>query len=107
MLDRSYGGGTYSAEDFAKNADDFANKCWMEHGYEVAGYYPALVVRGNDQLRMNDLKNTFANRLADTPVKVTEGVEITEGVKMLGTWSESRNYSTVPSFDSDLNDNLK
>lgn len=107
VLDRSYGGGTYSAEDFAKNADDFANKCWMEHGYEVAGYYPALVVRGNDQLRMNDLKNTFANRLADTPVKVTEGVEITEGVKMLGTWSESRNYSTVPSFDSDLNDNLK
>lgn len=56
---------------------------------------------------MNDLKNTFANRLADTPVKVAEGVEITEGVKMQGTWSESRNYSTIPSFDSDLNDNLK
>lgn len=107
VLDRSYGNGTYSAEDFAKNAEDFANKCWMEHGYEVAGYYPALVVRGNDQLRMNDLKNTFANRLADTPVKVAEGVEITEGVKMQGTWSESRNYSTIPSFDSDLNDNLK
>lgn len=107
ILDRSYGEDKYKATDFANNAEEFANKCLKEHGYEVAGYYPALVVRANDQLRMDDLKNTFANRLADTPVNVAEGVSISEGVKMTGTWNDKRNYSTIPSFDSDLNENLK
>lgn len=107
VLDRSYGADVYSADDYAGNAADFADKCLMEHGYEVAGYYPALVVRGNDQLRMDDLKNTFAERLADTPIQVAEGVELTESVKMSGSWNDSRNYATIPAFDSDLNNNLK
>lgn len=107
ILDRSYGTSAYSADELASNPEAFADRCLKEHGYEVAGYYPALVVRANDQLRMNDLKNTFAQRLANAPVEVAQGVSIAEGVKMTGNWSDHRNYATVPSFDSDLNGNIK
>lgn len=107
ILDRSYGKDKFQAASFASNAETFANKCLQEHGYEVAGYYPALVVRANDQLRMDDLKKTFEDRLTNTPVEVASGVSIAEGVKMTGTWNDSRNYSTIPSFDSDLNGSLK
>lgn len=107
VLDRAYGAGVDDANNYASDPTTFANKCWKEHGYEVAGYYPALVVRANDQLRMDDLKNTFATRQANTPIEVAEGISLKEGVEMSGNWDESRNYATIPSFDADLNENLK
>lgn len=107
VLDRAYGKGVDKAENYANNPTTFADKCLKEHGYEVTGYYVALVVRANDQLRMNDLKNTFASRQANTPVEVAPGVSLTEGVEVTGSWNDSRNYATIPSFDADLNENLK
>lgn len=107
VLDRAYGAGVDDANNYASDPTTFANKCWKEHGYEVAGYYPALVVRANDQLRMDDLKNAFATRQANTPIEVAEGISLKEGVEMSGNWDESRNYATIPSFDADLNENLK
>lgn len=107
VLDRAYGEGMDKAENYANDPTTFANKCLKEHGYEVTGYYVALVVRANDQLRMDDLKNTFASRQANTPVEVAPGVSLTEGVEVKGSWDDSRNYATIPSFDADLNGNLK
>lgn len=107
VLDRAYGAEVDDANNYASDPTTFANKCWKEHGYEVAGYYPALVVRANDQLRMDDLKNAFATRQANTPIEVAEGISLKEGVEMSGNWDESRNYATIPSFDADLNENLK
>ena len=107
VLDRADGKGVDKVENYANNPTTFADKCLKEHGYEVTGYYVALVVRANDQLRMNDLKNTFASRQANTPVEVAPGVSLTEGVEVTGSWNDSRNYATIPSFDADLNENLK
>lgn len=107
VLDRAYGEGMDKAENYANDPTTFANKCLKEHGYEVTGYYVALVVRANDQLRMDDFKNTFASRQANTPVEVAPGVSLTEGVEVKGSWDDSRNYATIPSFDADLNGNLK
>ena len=56
---------------------------------------------------MNDLKNTFASRQANVPVEVASGIALTEGVEVTGSWDDSRNYATIPSFDADLNENLK
>lgn len=56
---------------------------------------------------MDDLKNTFTARQTNTPIEVAEGISLKEGVEMSGTWDESRNYATIPSFDADLNENLK
>ena len=43
----------------AMNAEQLAKACWDEHGWEVAGHWLSLVTRRADQLRMDDLKNTF------------------------------------------------
>lgn len=106
VLDRAYGKDKDDAQKYA-DPTAFANKCLREHGYEVAGYYPALVARSNDQLRMDDLKNSFIQRQSNTPVEVEKGIFIAEGVQVTGAWSDERNYAAIPLFDSDLNDNLK
>lgn len=106
ILDRSYGAGVQSAEELASNPTDFADKCLLEHGYEIAGYYPALVTRSSDLLRINGLKDVFADRVTNSPVEVAPGVSMTEGVTVSGSWNDSMNYSVIPSFDSDLNGNL-
>lgn len=41
------------------SADDLAEAAYKEHGWEVAGYWVALVTRRADQFRMNRLKDTF------------------------------------------------
>lgn len=107
ILDRAYGAGEQSAETYASSADDFAEKCFLEHGYEVAGYFPALVSRANDLLRMNRLKDVFEMRKQNAAVEVATGVSIKEPVEVTGSWNDQRNYATIPSFDSDLNENLK
>lgn len=107
ILDRAYGAGKQSAETFASSADDFAEKCFQEHGYEVAGYFPALVSRANDLLRMNKLKDVFEMRKQNVAIDVAEGVSMKEPVEVTGSWNDQRNYATIPSFDSDLNENLK
>lgn len=91
----------------AMNADQLAQACYEEHGWEVAGYYPALVTRRADQLRMNDLKNTFARRVANAPITVAPGFSAQEDVAVKGTWSDAMNYIPYPIGDAEKNPNLK
>ena len=107
ILDRAYGAGKQNAETYASSANDFAEKCFIEHGYEVAGYFPALVSRANDLLRMNRLKDVFEMRKQNAAIEVATSISMKEPVEVSGEWNDQRNYATIPSFDSDLNENLK
>lgn len=94
------------------SGDDFATAALKEHGWEVAGYWVAMVTRRADQLRMNTLKDNFAVRLANQPVVVAtvNGKELTatESVTMVdNTWNDSMNYGPYPASDAALNPNLK
>ncbi|MGP1421402.1 MAG: RagB/SusD family nutrient uptake outer membrane protein [Tannerella sp.] len=86
----------------------FADAALAEHGWEVAGYHPALVTRRADQLRMNTLKETFAERVANTPVEIIPGVAVQEKIPITdATWTDNRNYMPYPAWDASLNPNLK
>ena len=90
------------------SADQLANAAYQEHGWEVAGYWVALVTRRADQFRMNELKNTFAERAANAPVEIVPGVTATEGVELTNkTWNDDLMYLPYPDTDSQKNPNLK
>ena len=92
----------------AMNADQLAKAAYEEHGWEVAGYWLSMVTRRADQLRMNTLKDTFAERVADEAVEVANGVFLKEGVKFTKTtWSDDYIYLPYPSKDASQNPNLK
>lgn len=90
---------------------DFADAVAMEHGWEIAGNWCALVTRRADQLRLNTLKNAFELRKANAaivvgeqdgkPITAKEEIEITEG------WNDNMIYAPYPASDSALNPNLK
>lgn len=103
VVDRAYGAGKVNVEALAADPQKFAEKCWMEHGYEVAGYIPAFVTRANDQLRMDRLKDNLAARIANKPV-VVGGKSLTEPVAVVEqAWNDSRNYGVVPNKDAVIN----
>ena len=54
------------------SADALAEAAYKEHGWEVAGYWVALVTRRADQFRMNRLKGTFEERAENTAVEIAE-----------------------------------
>lgn len=91
----------------AMTPEQLAKACWDEHGWEVAGHWLSLVTRRADQLRMDDLKNTFARRVANAPIEVAPGFKAAEAVSVNGTWSPAMNYIPYPLGDSEKNDNLK
>lgn len=91
----------------AMNADQLAQACYEEHGWEVAGYWVALVTRRADQFRMNDLKNTFARRVTNAPITVAPGFTATESVPVKGTWNDDMNYIPYPQSEVEKNANLK
>ncbi len=91
----------------AMNAEQLAKACWDEHGWEVAGHWLSLVTRRADQLRMDDLKNTFARRVANAPIEVAPGFTATEAVAVSGTWTPDMNYVPYPLGDSEKNGKLK
>lgn len=91
----------------AMTAEQLAQACYEEHGWEVAGYWVALVTRRADQFRMNDLKNTFARRVANAPITVAPGFTATEAVPVKGTWNDDMNYIPYPQSEVEKNPNLK
>ena len=92
----------------AMTADQLAKAAYDEHGWEVCGYFLAMVNRRCDQLRMNTLKDTFAERLTNAPVTVAPGVTLTEGVKIdKDGWNDNRNYLAYPSEEVQRNPSLK
>ena len=89
------------------SADDLAKAAYKEHGWEVAGYWVALVTRRADQFRMNRLKDTFKERAENTAVEVTDGILVKESVEYTNrTWSDNLMYLPYPDMDSQKNPNL-
>ena len=92
----------------AMTPEQMAEAAYDEHGWEVAGYWVALVTRRQDQFRMNRLKYTFEERAKDEPVEVAPGVKLQEGVKYTNkTWNDDLMYLPYPSSDALMNPNLK
>lgn len=91
----------------SSNPKSFADLAYKEHGYEIAGYFPALVTRASDMLRMDLFKTYFEERKSNIPVEVSSGIFLKEGVAMSGVWTDSRNYIPYPSHDTLIDDNLK
>ncbi len=93
--------------DAGMGGQEFADAVVAEHGWEVAGYWTALVTRRADQMRMELLEAAFSERATNAPVEVAPGVMVTESVPLPNkTWSEKLIYAPYPATDASLNPNL-
>ena len=91
------------------SADAFINLAVQEHGWEVAGYWVALVTRRDDMMRLEMLEDFFNSRKQNTPIEVAPGITRQENVVIDAgqTWNgESSIYLPYPSSDSGMNPNL-
>lgn len=94
-------------------ADQLAEACYIEHGWEVAGQWTQMVTRRADELRMNELKKNFDYRVANKPVVVAveNGKEYTakESVPVVkSTWvGDESIYCPYPTTEVEKNPNLK
>lgn len=93
------------------SGEAFADSVVKEHGWEVAGYWVALVTRRADQLRTNTLKNTFAVRATNSPIIVAtmngKDITATETITPTATgWTNDLIYAPYPAGDVALNPNL-
>lgn len=94
-------------------ADQLAEACYIEHGWEVAGQWTQMVTRRADELRMNELKKNFDYRVANKPVVVAveNGKEYTakESVPVVkSTWAGDESiYCPYPTTEVENNPNLK
>lgn len=94
-------------------ADQLAEACYIEHGWEVAGQWTQMVTRRADEFRMNELKKNFDYRVANKPVVVAveNGKEYTakESVPVVkSTWAGDESiYCPYPTTEVEKNPNLK
>ena len=94
-------------------ADQLAEACYIEHGWEVAGQWTQMVTRRADEFRMNELKKNFDYRVANKPVVVAveNGKEYTakESVPVVkSTWAGDESiYWPYPTTEVEKNPNLK
>ena len=94
-------------------ADQLAEACYIEHGWEVAGQWTQMVTRRADEFRMNELKKNFDYRVANKPVVVAveNGKEYTakESVPVVkATWAGDESiYCPYPTTEVEKNPNLK
>ena len=95
-------------------ADQLAEACYIEHGWEVAGQWTQMVTRRADELRMNELKKNFDYRVANKPIVVhtdADGKEYTakESVPVVkSTWAGDESiYCPYPTTEGEKNPNLK
>lgn len=94
-------------------ADQLAEACYIEHGWEVAGQWTQMVTRRADEFRMNELKKNFDYRVANKPVVVAveNGKEYTakESVPVVkSTWAGDESiYCPYPTTEIEKNPNLK
>lgn len=113
----------------AMSADQLAEAAYEEHGWEVAGYWVALVPRRSDQFRMNRLKDAFeyragaqedliipAGTLTHSVDKdgnpftytLTNDLKLKESVSVVGSWDgDNTIYLPYPDTDAEKNPNLK
>lgn len=94
-------------------AEQLAEACYIEHGWEVAGQWTQMVTRRADEFRMNELKKNFDYRVANKPVVVAveNGKEYTakESVPVVkSTWAGDESiYLPYPTTEVEKNPNLK
>lgn len=94
-------------------ADQLAEACYIEHGWEVAGQWTQMVTRRADEFRMNELKKNFDYRVANKPVVVAveNGKEYIakESVPVVkSTWAGDESiYCPYPTTEVEKNPNLK
>lgn len=96
--------------DAGMSGEAFAEACVAEHGWEVAGYWPGLITRRDDLMRLNRLEQHFNERKANAPIEVAPGIMVTEGVEIPAnvTWQGEKSiYLPYPALDANLNKNLK
>lgn len=95
------------------SADQLAQACYEEHGWEIACNWVSLVTRRQDQFRMNTLKDNFERRKTNAPVTFTGADGKTYSVKEVieviagDSWVDDMNYLPYPTNDSAKNPNLK
>lgn len=90
----------------AMSANELAEAAYMEHGWEVAGYWVAMVTRRSDEFRMNRLKENFEYRKANKPLEVAIGFTAQESVLVTGSWSDNLIYMPYPDTEVEKNGNL-
>ena len=94
-------------------ADQLAEACYIEHGWEVAGQWTQMVTRRADEFRMNELKKNFDYRVANKPIVVASenGKDYTakESVAVVKTtWAGDESiYCPYPTTEVEKNPNLK
>ena len=94
-------------------ADQLAEACYIEHGWEVAGQWTQMVTRRADEFRMNELKKNFDYRVANKPVVVAvengKEYKAKESVPVVkSTWAGDESiYCPYPTTEVEKNPNLK
>ena len=95
-------------------ADQLAEACYIEHGWEVAGQWTQMVTRRADEFRMNELKKNFDYRVSNSPIVVhtdADGTEYKakESVSVVkSTWNGDESiYCPYPTTEVEKNPNLK
>ena len=95
-------------------ADQLAEACYIEHGWEVAGQWTQMVTRRADELRMNELKKNFDYRVANPEVVVAKDAtgkeyKAKESVSVVkSTWAGDNSiYCPYPTVDVEKNPLLK
>ena len=94
-------------------ADQLAEACYIEHGWEVAGQWTQMVTRRADELRMNELKKNFDYRVANQEIVVHTDEDGTvykakESVSVVkSTWAGDESiYCPYPTTEVEKNPNL-
>ena len=95
------------------NADQLAEACYIEHGWEVAGQWTQMVTRRADELRMNELKKNFDYRVANKEIVVHTDADgkqykAKESVSVVKTtWNGDESiYCPYPTTEVEKNPNL-
>lgn len=95
------------------NADQLAEACYIEHGWEVAGQWTQMVTRRADELRMNELKKNFDYRVKNAEIVVHTDADgkqykAKESVSVVkSTWDGDNSiYCPYPTTEVEKNPNL-
>lgn len=93
------------------SGEDFAAAALAEHGWEVAGNFNAMVLRRDDELRMDILKEQFDIRKKNEPFEVVPGILTRAEDVIFDDDQEWKGDATIywpyPEEDADINPNLK
>lgn len=98
----------------AMTAEQLAEACYIEHGWEVAGYWVAMVTRRSDEFRMNELKKNFDFRVANADQNIVDPADgrvykAKESVDVVkSTWQGAESiYLPYPVLEVEKNPNLR